>query len=114
VSRALGLLVLFSLLPLQAARANAEIRIMNTDRSGEGFNDPTPALPVGGNPGTTLGEQRRIAFQHAAALWSATLGNQVRIVVDAQLSPWPAAPTRPCSAWQPRTTSAPTTPRSRR
>jgi hypothetical protein len=37
------------------------------DDAGEGFNDPTPVAPVGGNSGTTLGEQRRIAFDYAAA-----------------------------------------------
>ena len=40
---------------------------------GEGFNDPTPAAPVGGNTGTTLGQQRLIAFQHAADIWGAEL-----------------------------------------
>ena len=41
----------------------ATIVIQNGNAAGVGFNDPTPAAPVGGNPGTTLGQQRLIAFQ---------------------------------------------------
>jgi uncharacterized repeat protein (TIGR01451 family) len=70
-----------------AARAGAEIRIVNANAANEGFNDPTPVEPVGNNPGTTLGEQRRIAFQYAAALWAATLGNHVSIRIKAQFGP---------------------------
>src|SRR5690242_19174650 len=40
------------------ARAAATIVIVNLNAPGEGFNDPTPAAPVGGNTGTTLGQQR--------------------------------------------------------
>ena len=36
----------------------ATITVVNMDGAGEGFNDPTPVAPVGGNPGTTLGAQR--------------------------------------------------------
>jgi hypothetical protein len=66
-----------------AAQAGATITIINTNAPGEGFNDPTPAAPVGGNSGTTLGQQRLIAFQHAADLWGATLSSSVPIRVDA-------------------------------
>jgi uncharacterized repeat protein (TIGR01451 family) len=70
-----------------AARAGAEIRIVNTNAANEGFNDPTPVAPVGNNPGTTLGEQRRIAFQYGAALWAATLGNHVLVRISAKFGP---------------------------
>ena len=40
----------------------AQFVIVNINAPGVGFNDPTPAAPVGGNTGTTLGEQRLIAF----------------------------------------------------
>jgi hypothetical protein len=43
--------------------------IINNDAPGQGLNDPTPATPVGGNTGTSLGAQRLIAFQYAANLW---------------------------------------------
>ena len=33
---------------------------------GAGFDDPTVVDPVGGNPGTTLGEQRLIVVEFAA------------------------------------------------
>ncbi|WP_306393928.1 PA domain-containing protein [Telluria beijingensis] len=69
-----------------AARA-ATIVIVNENAPGVGFNDPTPADPVGGNPGTTLGEQRLIAFQHAADLWEATLDSDVPIRIGASFVP---------------------------
>jgi hypothetical protein len=56
-----------------AANAAATIVIVNGDPAGVGFNDPTAVAPVGGNPGTTLGQQRLIAFQAAANKWGATL-----------------------------------------
>ncbi len=62
----------------------AEIQINNLDGPGEGFNDPTPFTPVGSNPATTIGEARRIAFQHAALLWGRCLASNVVIQVDAR------------------------------
>ena len=47
----------------------AQIAIINNNAAGVGFNDPTPAAPIGGNPGTTVGEQRLNAFRHAAEIW---------------------------------------------
>ncbi|HEY1418408.1 MAG TPA: peptidase, partial [Myxococcaceae bacterium] len=72
---------LAALLVSPVALAGAEIRILDANDSGQGLNDRTPADPVGGNPGTTVGEQRLIAAQYAAALWSATLGNRVPITI---------------------------------
>ena len=37
----------------------ADIQVIVTDGPAVGFNDPTPAAPVGGNTGTTIGSQRR-------------------------------------------------------
>ena len=70
-----------------AAQAAATIVINNVNKPGVGFNDPTPAAPVGGNTGTTLGQQRLIAFTHAANIWGATLTSPVPIVINAQFSP---------------------------
>ncbi|HTV00362.1 MAG TPA: hypothetical protein VMF13_07505, partial [Luteitalea sp.] len=39
-----------------SAQAAVTIYIVNFDGPSEGFNDPTPVAPVGGNPGTTLGQ----------------------------------------------------------
>ncbi len=76
-------------LALAAAPAwgNATITILNTDGPGEGFNDATPAAPVGGNLGTTIGQQRLIAFQYAADLWAAALDSNVAIVIESQFNP---------------------------
>jgi hypothetical protein len=61
----------------------ATIVIQNNDNPNVGFNDPTPVSPVGGNPGTTLGQQRLNAFQHAANIWGATVNSSVTITVRA-------------------------------
>lgn len=69
------------------AQAAAKIVINNTNAPGVGFNDTTPATPVGGNNGTTLGQQRLIAFTYAANIWGATLSSPVPIVINAQFTP---------------------------
>jgi len=66
------------------AGAGAEITIVNLDGPGEGFNDPTPAAPVGGNPGTTVGQQRLRAFEYAAAIWASRIQSTVSIRINAQ------------------------------
>ena len=72
-----------------SAYAAATITIVNTDGPGEGFNDPTPAAPVGGNAGTTVGQQRLIAFQFAASIWGATLTDDVEIKIQSAFNPLP-------------------------
>ncbi len=69
-----------------AASAAAAIVINNINAAGVGFNDTTPVAPVGGNPGTTLGQQRLNAFTFAANIWGATLTSSVPIVINAQFS----------------------------
>jgi hypothetical protein len=69
------------------ASAAATIVIVNLNAPGEGFNDPTPAAPVGGNTGTTLGQQRLNAFQRAADIWGATLTSSVPIRIGASFVP---------------------------
>ena len=63
--------------------SQATIVIENVDAADTGFNDPTPATPVGGNSGTTVGQQRLNAFQHAANIWGATLPGGPPITVRA-------------------------------
>jgi len=75
------------LVPAAPAFANATLNIFNNDGPGEGFNDPTVVAPVGGNPGTTLGQQRLIAFQAAADIWGMTLDSNVPIVIRANFDP---------------------------
>lgn len=69
------------------AQAAANITIVNGNAAGVGFNDPTPAAPVGGNPGTTLGQQRLNAFQYAASIWGQALDSSVEIRVLATFEP---------------------------
>lgn len=52
-----------------------------------GFADPTPATPVGGNPGVTLGQQRMYVFLQAAAIWEEALSPEQDIYVAAQFTP---------------------------
>ena len=84
-----SLLALVTLLVLAAAPAfgAATITIVNGNAPGVGFNDPTPAAPVGGNTGTTLGQQRLIAFQYAAGIWGAALDSNVEIKILATFEP---------------------------
>ena len=65
----------------------ATIIPVNMNAPGVGLNDPTPATPVGGNPGTTIGQQRVIAYQFAADLWGAILESEEPIRVRAQFTP---------------------------
>jgi hypothetical protein len=65
----------------------ATIVIVNGNAAGVGFNDPTPVAPVGGNFGTTLGQQRLNAFQHAASIWGATLTSTVPIQIQSTFEP---------------------------
>lgn len=80
-------MVVFLFSAADSALGAATITIVNVDGPNEGFNDPTPVAPVGGNPGTTRGQQRLIAFQFAADLWGATLDSNVQIFVTAAFNP---------------------------
>lgn len=84
--RALTLIAML-LFAMTSAAHTATITILNNDGAGEGFNDPTVVAPVGGNPGTTLGQQRLNVFQEAANIWGALLPSTVTIVIRAQFNP---------------------------
>jgi cysteine-rich repeat protein len=85
------LLVAAGILLLARSAPAAVITVVNLDGTGEGFNDPTPLAPVGGNTGTTRGAQRLIAFQYAADLWGAVLKSDVEIRVGAHFDPLPCS-----------------------
>src|SRR6266404_2504457 len=74
---ALSVILTFS----SSAFGAATIVIQNGDPAGVGFNDTTPVAPVGGNPGTTRGQQRLNAFQAAANIWGATLTSAPTITI---------------------------------
>src|SRR6266498_2224524 len=79
-----ALLALLALVVVSStAFGAASIVIQNNDAAGVGFNDPTPVSPIGGNPGTTLGQQRLNAFQFAANIWGAILNSNSTITVRA-------------------------------
>lgn len=67
---------------LAAPSFGANMIVNNVDAPGVGFNDTTPATPVGGNVGTTVGQQRLIAYKKALELWGKTLASDVTIVVQ--------------------------------
>ena len=71
-----------ALLLATSSAPGAEFKIKNNDQPGEGFNDPTAATPVGGNPGTTVGAQRLRVFQEAARIWGELLPSNGAIDVD--------------------------------
>ncbi|MEH6435632.1 PA domain-containing protein [Massilia sp. DD77] len=65
----------------------AKITITSRDPAGVGFNDPTPVAPVGGNPGTTLGQQRMNVYRYVADIWEQNLASNINIVVSAGWEP---------------------------
>ena len=78
------------LLGFGSIAAAAKFEIINIDPPGVGFNDPTPATPLGGNPGTTVGAQRLNAYQRALDLWGSVLKSKVTIHVVGSFSAFPA------------------------
>jgi len=67
---------------------NITINVVDPDPS-IGFSDPAPADPAstaGGNPGTTIGEQRLEAYKHVVAIWDANLDIDVQIVLQASFT----------------------------
>lgn len=72
-----------AVMAFSAAAGAATIVVTSRDPAGVGFNDPTPVAPVGGNTGTTLGEQRMIVYQHVANLWGQAIQSNVNITVSA-------------------------------
>jgi len=82
--RALAAVAAIGLLSIHATVGSvATIRVINADGPGEGLNDPTMVAPVGGNTGTTIGEQRLIALQYAADQWAKRLISPVEIRISA-------------------------------
>ena len=71
---------------LFAPAAQADIILVNRDGAGVGLNDPTARAPEGGNPGTTVGEQRRIVYDFAAELWGSILTTNVDVRVGASFA----------------------------
>lgn len=86
--------VLMGVLPLsQAGAANGPVVVGNITINivdpipSLGFDDTTPVAPVGGNPGTTVGEQRLEAYRRAAEIWDSILDIDVQVVLQASFVP---------------------------
>ena len=60
--------------------------IRYADPPGNGFLNSTLALPSPGNPGTTLGQQRRNVIEYAASIWGAVLTSNTEIIVNARFA----------------------------
>ena len=90
------LLLILAALSMAAAPmfGNAVITIVNNNAPGVGFNDPTPVAPVGGNSGTTRGQQALNAFNYAASVWGATLDSNVQIFILASTTELRKSPTK--------------------
>jgi hypothetical protein len=73
-------------LPL-TAQAAATFQLVNLDGPGEGFNDTTPFVAVGGNLATTLGQARLNAFQYAANILGGLVTSGVTIRVEINMDP---------------------------
>src|SRR5260370_4068954 len=82
--RVLPLTLIVGLVASSPAFATATIVIQNGDDPNVGFNDPTPVSPIGGNNGTTLGQQGLNVFQAAAGVWAATLTSGPTITIKAK------------------------------
>ncbi len=73
--------------------SQATITLNIRDGANEGFNDTTAATPIGGNTGTTLGEQRLAVFERAAEIWGGFLNSDVEVVISAGFDPQTCEPT---------------------
>ena len=74
-------------LVLSSAMAAATFTLDIQDGAGEGFNDPTVVAPIGGNTGTTLGEQRQKVFERAGEIWGGFINSNVDIVIASEFNP---------------------------
>ena len=84
MSRSAAVITMLLIICSAALAAANIVRIpVDGDDPGEGFNDPTPVSPVGGNTGTTLGAQRLQLFQTVAAEWGSKLNSSQVIYVFA-------------------------------
>ena len=79
--------VLGAVMTARLAQAATSMVLEVVDDPGVGFNDTTPATPVGGNTGKTVGEQRLIAFQAAADAWGRILESAVPVAIQASFAP---------------------------
>ena len=85
---------------IAGAQADARFVLESIDDPGRGLLDPREVAPVGGNTGTTLGEQRRSALEHALSIWGAALDSTVDIHVAVRFDDFPCDDPRTLRAAQ--------------
>ncbi len=73
----------------QSIQAEVVFEVEYLDSPGRGFFDSTERPPMFDNPGTTLGEQRRLAFERAVSIWTTALNSDVPVVIEASFDPEP-------------------------
>lgn len=66
-----------------AGGSGSVFELIYVDPPGFGFFDNTPRAAVIGNPGTTLGEQRRAVLEAAANIWATWLDSPLPLRVEA-------------------------------
>lgn len=93
MSRTLSVALALCLLAAAAPAAATTITVIPADGANEGFNDPTPVAPVGGNPGTTLGQQRLNVAQRAADIWASILDSDAPVFIISAFNPLPCTAT---------------------
>lgn len=87
--RLAGICVILLICLNGGAQAAATLEPFYLDGNNEGYNDPgDPHQPSrdDGNPGETLGEQRRWAFEKALEFWAARLDSNVTIQVESEMN----------------------------
>lgn len=84
---AVAVILVSLLLVPRLAAAQGSILVDFFAAPGSGFADNTPAAPVGGNPGITIGQQRIYVFLQAAAIWTQALKPANDIYMAAQFTP---------------------------
>ncbi len=87
MNKSLCAIAIAAALGVSASVNAADIKLLNQDPPGVGLNDTTPATPVGGNTGTTRGEQARIAYQYAMDIWGGVLESSQTVNVYASFAP---------------------------
>jgi hypothetical protein len=84
--------LLLALSPLASIAENGPVVVGNftiniVDEDPDiGFSDPTRAVPIHGNNGRTVGEQRLNAYKHVVAIWDANLDINTQVVLQASFA----------------------------
>lgn len=92
--RRLAIVVAIVVMLATATTASAgSFLLFSSDPAGTGLFDPTPVAPVGGNPGTTLGQQRAFVYAYAAQLLVGQVDSPVPVEILARFRPLACTPT---------------------